>query len=320
MKIFIRIILILIVIIIGTISSIVYLPAGSNDEILNIEKTPERLDRGEYLVHHVTGCLDCHSKRIRDYVTLFEDEKSWGANAEMFGKEHGFPGDFYPSNLTPSNLEDWTDREIYNAIVTGVNKDGRVLFPVMPYGHYNKMSREDVYSIIAYIRTLKPIETNDPESKPSTMIKIISKLFFKKQPEHREIPAKSDKVAYGEYIVNAASCYDCHTPRKKGRFIEEMGYAGGFEFKSKQGSVYSANITPDKETGIGTWDEEYFLNQFTQWRDPEMKYKKKAPGTKGSEMPWSLYAGMSDEDIRAMYAYLKTVNAVNNKVDTEVTK
>ena len=321
MKILIKILFGILVLVVASIFLVIYLPASVDTPDIKIEQTPQRLERGKYLVNNVSACLDCHSKRERGFSTVMVDENSIGANAEMFSEEMGFPGDYYPSNLTPSNLKNWTDGELYSVLTTGVNKDGRVLFPVMPYKHYTKMSKEDIYSIIAYLRTLDPIESNDPESKPKFIMKIISKLAFKEVPSHQEIPPKSDKVAYGEYIVNAASCYDCHTPLEKGRYIEELAFSGGFEFKRSNGnSIYSSNITPDQETGIGSWDEEYFLNQFSQWRDDKMKYRKKKEGTENSEMPWTLYAGMTDEDIRAMFAYLNTIKPIKNKVETGVTK
>lgn len=321
MRILLKILLGIIILIAVSVSLVIYLPASVDTPDIKIEKTPQRLKRGEYLVNHVAACLDCHSKRDRSFTTLMIDENSIGANGEMFSAEMGFPGDYYPSNLTLANLKSWTDGELYNVLTTGVNKYGRVLFPVMPYKHYTKMSKEDIYSIIAYIRTLDPIETNDPESEPKFIMKIISKLAFKEVPSHKEIPPKSDKAAYGEYLVNAASCYDCHTPMEKGRYIEELAFSGGLEFKKSNGnSIYSSNITPDKETGIGTWDEEYFLNQFTQWRDDKMKFRKKKPGTENSEMAWSLYAGMTDEDIRAIYAYLSKLKPIKNKVETGVKK
>lgn len=78
----------------------------------------------------------------------------WEKGGEFFGPDLGFPGEFYSRNLTPANLRGWTDGEIFRAITAGVNKEGEALFPVMPYRNYSKMDKEDIYDIIAYLRTL----------------------------------------------------------------------------------------------------------------------------------------------------------------------
>ena len=81
-------------------------------------------------------------------------EGTFGGGGEKFGKEAGFPGTLYSKNITPYALHNWTDGEIFRATTSGETKDGKALFPLMGYPAYGKMDREDVYSIIAYVRTL----------------------------------------------------------------------------------------------------------------------------------------------------------------------
>ncbi|HMV91786.1 MAG TPA: cytochrome C, partial [Cyclobacteriaceae bacterium] len=136
------------------------LPAAnvSDASDLKIDYTAERIDRGKYLANNVAMCIDCHS--TRDF-TVFGGPLipgTEGKGGEKFSKELGFPGDFYAANITPAAIGNWTDGELFRAITTGVSKDGHALFPVMPYLNFGKMDKEDIYSIIAYIRTLKPIE------------------------------------------------------------------------------------------------------------------------------------------------------------------
>ena len=85
---------------------------------------------------------------------------SLGAGGQVFDAKIGFSGSVISPNITPYNLKNWTDGEIFRAITSGVRKDGSAIFPLMPWPYYAKMNREDLYDIIAYLRTLKPVETS----------------------------------------------------------------------------------------------------------------------------------------------------------------
>ena len=101
---------------------------------------------------------------------------------------------------------------------------------------------------------------------------------------------------------------------EKGKVVGEP-FAGGFEFKFPDGSVAtSANITPDNETGIGYWNEAAFINKFKQYADSNYHYVKLRPGDSQTVMPWTMFAGMDSTDLKAIYAYLKTVKPVSNHV------
>ncbi|HEX7903467.1 MAG TPA: c-type cytochrome, partial [Chitinophagaceae bacterium] len=126
-------------------------------------------------------------------------------------------------------------------------------------------------------------------------------------------PAETDKVKYGEYLVNAADCATCHSPLgPQGPDMSRM-FQGGYPFDLVTHKVVSANITPDSTTGIGTWSEAMFLDKFIKYREPA-SYAFDA-GTQNTIMPVSEMAGMKDDDLKAIYAYLRTVKPVNNKVD-----
>jgi hypothetical protein len=93
-----------------------------------------------------------------------------------------------------------------------------------------------------------------------------------------------------------------------------MELAGGRAFPMPRGGkVNSANITPDEETGLGKWDEKSFVQRFKamEGRPPP----KVEDGAFNTVMPWTLYAGLTEPDLKAMYAYLKTVKPVSNKVE-----
>ncbi|HYF67561.1 MAG TPA: c-type cytochrome [Ohtaekwangia sp.] len=291
------------------------LPKAEAAADLKIDYTKERIDRGKYLAHSVMICMDCHSKR--DYAKFAAPmvPGTLGSGGELFGKTMGFPGDFYAPNLTPYHLKDWTDGELLRAITTGVSKDGRALFPVMPYHSYGATDKEDIYSVIAYIRTLEPIENEVPASVAAFPMNFIINTL-PKEAVFSEKPKPEELVAYGKYLVTSAACGDCHTKRDKGAPVMDLYLAGGFEFHFPDGSVVrSLNITPDKETGIGTWTEEQFIKRFKFYADSSFVAHDLKPGDFKTVMPWTFYGTMKDEDLKAIYAYLRSVPPVKHRVN-----
>ena len=309
--------IILSVVVLGVVALLVYvktaLPNVGPAADLKIEATPERIKHGEYLANHVTVCIDCHSQRDYSVWSGPIVPGSLGKGGEAFTQDFGFPGKFYAKNLTPEHISNWTDGELFRAITTGVNKDGQALFPIMPWTHYGKMDQEDIKDIIAYIRTLKPIKNEPPQSIADFPMNFILNTMPEKAA-FAQRPAKNDLLNYGGYMVNAAGCGECHTKSEKGKVVGEP-FAGGFEFHFPDGSLLqSANITPDKENGIGTWTEATFINKFKSYTDSSYQPKKIAPGTMQTVMPWTMYAGMDSIDLKAIYTYLKTVKPVKKPV------
>lgn len=281
---------------------------------LTVEITQQRLERGEHLAKNVMACLHCHSGQNKTQFAHPADLSKPGIGGTRFGTEEGLPGDYYAPNLTPYHLGNWTDGELYRAITTGVSKDGRALFPIMPYPNYGKLDPEDIYSVIAYLRTLEPIANDVPSSEPVfPMNFIINTIPQKAEPGKR--PAVSDRVAYGKYLATAASCADCHTPRDKGNPIEGMEFAGGNEFLlADQSVVRTANLTPDTVTGIGAWTEDAFVARFRTYSDTAFSPHEVKEGEFNTFMPWAQYANMTDEELRAIYSYLRTLQPVQNLV------
>jgi len=290
------------------------LPNVGEPEELKVEATPARIERGNYLANSVCVCIDCHSKRDWNKFSGPLMEKTLGQGGEEFSQKYGFPGKYFAKNITPFAIKDWTDGELLRAITTGVSKNGRAMFPVMPYLNYGKLDKEDLYSLIAYIRTLAPIENLVPASKSDFPMNFIINMIPQKA-NFSTIPDKSDKLAYGKYLFTAASCTDCHTKQEKGKPVPDMDLAGGFKFPlTTGGTVFSANITPDKETGIGNWTEETFVNRFKVYADSTYQPAKINLNDFNSMMPWTMYSTMSTEDLQAIYAYLQTVKPVKNMV------
>lgn len=272
------------------------------------------LERGEYLANHVAVCIDCHSKREFSKFSFPPKPGTEGIGASFpFGEAEGIPGEIWAPNITPARLASWTDDEIARAIAHGVNKAGDTLFPIMQYYNYSRMAKDDLYAIIAYIRTLAPSDSTVPPRKLFIPISSLPPLP-EFAPEKNKRPDPSDKVQYGQYMVTIASCGDCHTPRtKEGAPDFSKAFSGGFVFKTPMFKVAVSNITPDSATGIGTWTEDAFVAKFRTNSSPEVVNKDHGP--LNTMMPWAMYGKMKEEDLRAIYAYLRTVPPVTNKVE-----
>jgi len=283
-------------------------------EVIKVETNAIIIHHGKYLASSVFVCMDCHSKRDWTKFAGPLVKGSLGQGGEEFNQKQGFPGKYYSRNITPFGIQDWTDGEILRAISCGVNKKGNPLFPVMPYLNYGNLDRKDLYDIIAYLRTLPSIVNKVPDSKSDFPMNIIIRTIPHK-PRYSTIPDKNNKIMYGRYLTTAASCTDCHTQQEKGKPVQDMDFAGGFKFPlSTGGIVTSANITPDLETGIGTWTEEAFVSYFKSFTN-----SKYVPTTIGKDvfnsyMPWTMYSTMQTEDMKAIYTYLRTLKSIKNKI------
>jgi len=306
------VIILLIVIVISYIT--LALPNVGEPENIKVELSPTRVARGEYLVNHVALCVDCHSKRDWSKFAAPMLSGGIGGGGEIFDSKVGFPGEVHVPNITPYNLKSWSDGELFRAITTGERKDGSAIFPLMPWPYYAKMSREDVYAIIAYIRTLQPVASSYPPSKLNFPLNILVHTMPQKA-SLGALPPLTDTVKYGEYVCTMAGCVECHSISSSGKIKAGMEFAGGHEYLINGIVLKSANITPDKATGIGNMKEADFVDMFKSFKYPA-KADSVQFGSFQTIMPWYDYAGMSDLDLKAIYKYLKTVKPVKNKVVT----
>lgn len=147
-------------------------------------------------------------------------------------------------------------------------------------------------------------------------------------------------VARGKYLVTAAGCNDCHTPWKMGANGPEPDMTqmlGGHPasmtvppppapsgpwgiaatltntvWSSPMGMVYTANLTPDPETGLGQWTEQQFIDTIRTGRRQGRGRELLPP------MPWPAFKNYTDADLKAMFAYLRTIPAIKNKVPDPV--
>ena len=289
------------------------LPNVGEPPVISVERTPARIERGEYLANHVTVCMDCHSSRDWTLFSAPLAPGNFGGGGEIFSRDLGFPGVFYARNITPYGIGKWTDGEVLRAITTGQSRDGHALFPIMPYLNYGQLDQEDIYSIIAYVRTLAPVEHDVAPAEADFPVNILINTMPTKSNLTTR-PAETDQVNYGRYMATAAGCVECHSKREKGTRVPGTEYGGGMEFIMPNGILTSANISPDKTTGIGSWTEDAFVKRFKTYADSSYKPHKVGPKEMNTAMPWMMYAGMKETDLKAIFAYLQTVPPLNNKV------
>lgn len=312
-KVLISIFVVIIVVIAALLAYVKFsLPNVGAAPDLHVASTAQQIQHGRYLASHVSLCMDCHS--IRDWSKFSGPMVigTEGKGGELFDRKVGFPGVFYSKNITPAHLKNWTDGEIFRAITTGEDKSGSALFPVMPYLYYGKMDKEDIYDIIAYIRSLPSIENKTPDHKIDFPMNFIVNTIPTKASFVTK-PPKSDTIKYGAYLVNAAACMECHTQVKKGQVIAALAFGGGRDFHMPNGIVNSANITPDKATGIGNWTAEEFVARFKAYENTSALPAMTANSV-NTIMPWTMLAGMDTSDLRSIYAYLRSIKPIHNEV------
>lgn len=289
------------------------LPRAAAPPQLEISATPEIVARGDYLFNNVLGCQVCHSERNYELFGA-PAVPPFGAGRACAGRgEHppgladagGMPGTLCMRNITSdkrTGVGDWTDGEILRMMREGIHRTGRGMFPMMPYFIYRNLSDMDAQSVVAYLRTLPPVENELPE----TEIDFPLSLFVKLVPEPLDGPVKhpdeNDPVAYGEYLAKVARCEFCHTPRDRRtrQPLAEKEYTGGVVFQGRDGFLYSTNLTSHPD-GLGKVSLAEFIALF-----------KRPPVPVEGEvniMPWTYYGGMTDADLGAIYTFLQTVPA-----------
>ena len=272
---------------------------------LKIEYDSTRIARGAHLASMI--CANCH----RGKSGLLDGKQMLDAPPE-FGK-------IWAPNIThhpDSKLSPYTDGELAYLLRTGIKRDGNFAPPWMQ--KFPLMSDEDLYSVIAWLRSddpmLAPSDVQQPACEPSFLSKMLCRVAFKPLPypdKPIEAPPITDKVAYGRYLTTAAvECYACHSADFKtmDMLVPEntVGYfGGGNPLLDEEGNVIpSANLTPHA-TGLADWTYEEFSRTLRTGLRPD--------GT-GVSTAMPKFPQFSDQEIEAIWAYLQTLPPIDNEV------
>lgn len=305
--------ILLFVLVVSSLAGFVFLarPLARPPQSIKVIATPERLARGAYLAN---GCLDCHSRR--DYTRYGGPAVApFGAHGSCFDRGIGVPGVVCAPNLTSdpeTGLGSWTDGEILRAMREGVARDGRPLFPLMPYPDFKTMADEDALAVIAYLRTLPPVSYKAPAPKLDFPLPLVIRFIPAPVEGVVGAPSRTDTQAYGKYLTTINGCFFCHTTNDSRMTpIPGREWAGDNEFRGEWGVVRSANLSPDP-TGLGDKTRENFIGLFRAFGSVEGELPK---GAQNTFMPWPAFNKMTDEDLGVIHDYLKMQKPVRNSVE-----
>jgi cytochrome c553 len=290
------------------------LPRSAPPSSETVDMTPGRLARGEYLFNAVLGCPVCHSERDFSLfgappVPPFGGGRACtesGKPLPGLAEAGGLPGTICFRNITPhaTGIGPWTDGEILRAMREGIDRDGNALFPIMPAFIYRNLSDDDARAVLAYVRTLEPVDNRLPETEVNFPVNWLIRLSPQPLEGPVNHPNESDPVAYGQYLTTVARCAFCHSPRdsRSRQTIEGFEFAGGVAFQGRNGLLYSTNLTTHP-AGLDDMSEKDFIALFRREQGPA--------ATELNLMPWTYFGNMTDGDLGAIFAYLQTVAPVD---------
>lgn len=268
--------------------------------------------RGRYLAYGPAHCAACH--------VAPQDTGALRAGAEPpLAGGHAFvipPGTFYVPNLTPDSatgIGRRTDGELARVLRHSVRADGRVVVPFMTA---QDASDEDLVALISFLRAQAPVRHAVPDHEPSLLGKAVLAFVMTPVGPRATPPGTTPRgvtVERGAYLANGlAACVGCHTARSfvTGAYIGPLFAGGAPEAVEGDPSRVLAppNLTPDTATGrIARWSEDAFVARF---RSPRVIPE--------SFMPWEFFARMSDDDLRAIYRYLRSIPPVHNETGPSI--
>jgi mono/diheme cytochrome c family protein len=271
--------------------------------------SPAEITRGKYIFGATGGC-GCHT------------EPKGAANAG--GRKYEGPfGTVYSTNITPdtkTGIGGWTDEQIIKAIRLGRRPNGERILPVHPFTSFNGMAEEDLAALVAFLRTVQPV--NRPNTPKKITVPMFESVFLPAwlmafaATETPPPVAPVAGVARGEYLVRAVGhCGECHTPRSAMTMaVDNSRFLAGNSKKTGPEGQASPNITPDKTTGLGDWTEEQLVTFLGTGNRPDGDV---AGGLMGETIQGTLagYKDLTKADLQAIARYLKSIPAVKNKVE-----
>jgi mono/diheme cytochrome c family protein len=272
-------------------------PAGAQDAAA--------IKRGEY-IFNAAGCLGCHT-----------DTKN---NGKPLAGGRALPtpfGTFYSPNITPdrqTGIGAWSDSDFIRALREGVRPDGAYFFPVFPYTSFTGMSDGDIKDLRAYLMSVPAVaQANKPHDVgfPFSWRFLQSgwRLMNFTPGPFKSDPAKPAEVNRGAYIVQAlAHCGECHTPRNfMGGLKTSLAYAGTPD--GPEGERVP-NITPHPTTGLGKWSPGDLTDLLKSGMTPDGDFV----GSSMAEVVRNTTGKLSDDDLKAIMAYLRSLPPIDNAV------
>lgn len=254
------------------------------------------LARGNYLMEGIVACGNCHTPKDADALPI---ERMRLAGAFVI-EEPVFRA--YAPNITmdeETGIGTWTDEQIMLAIREGVRPDGTIIGPPMPMPSYRNMSDYDARAIVAYLRSVPPVRNEVPRSEYNIPL---PEAWGPPLGEVPDVP-RDDLLAYGTYLSHIGHCMECHTPLVDGQFDFSRTGLGGSVLPNVFGlelTAVAANITPHPRLGIGAWSDDEIKRAIT--RGISRDGRELLP-----VMGYSYYRNISDEDLDALIAYLRSL-------------
>ena len=242
------------------------------------------------------------------------------ASNSFSGYQHPNPdrlGDFWSSNITQDSatgLGSWTKGELAYFLKTGVKKNGEYVFDMPKYLH---LSNQDLSSLVNFLKSdhylVRPVKREIPKPDYSLITKALQHFWWRPpEVEHWNIPHPdtSNSLSYGKYLVTAKyACFDCHSgntvthnyenPEDSWRYMQ-----GGNRHESVSGEIiYSANLTPAKNSGIGRWTYAQFHRALVMGIKPD-----------GSSVrdPMFPFARLDEKEVKAIFEYLNSLKPKEN--------
>ena len=251
------------------------------------ERTPARVERGQYLTERLLQCFVCHSERDWDLPGAPPKAGRKGAGwimSEREGRRIVAP------NITPdpeTGAGRWTDDMLARAIREGIGHDGRALYWGMWYRSFSGLSEDDLAAVVVYLRTLPPVRN----ALPPTLLPAEEAAANAMNPRPITTPVSGpppgDSLALGRYLIGVADCTGCHTGWEAPRNPGLLG--GGNHIGRDARRAFSTNITRH-ESGV-SYPKETFIAVMHSGKG----------GSLHPIMPWTAFSGLSDTDLGAIY-------------------